>query len=197
MTADSRHHPPAATVHTPPARGAIVLGAAGALLQALGGVLETVDRVTVGEPGFALRTTLIGAAYLLLVGAVVALARSGAAGPGVAGKAGLGVAGAGWVLSAVAQLVLNADAALAEQVLFPLATVAVGAGMAMAGVAVVRARRWLGWRRWVPLLCGIYPFAVIFPVFAATGGPSFPVLSGWGLCWLILAGALWTAPALA
>jgi hypothetical protein len=42
----------------------------------------------------------------------------------------------------------------------------------------------------MPLLCGVYPFAVVFPVFAAVGEPSFLVLSGWGVCWLGLALAL-------
>jgi hypothetical protein len=32
------------------------------------------------------------------------------------------------------------------------------------------------------------------PVFGVTGGPNFLVLTGWGLCWLILSGALWTRP---
>jgi hypothetical protein len=63
--------------------------------------------------------------------------------------------------------------------------------MILAGIGVLRARRRRGWHRFVPLLCGLYPFAVIFPVFAATGAANFLVLSGWGACWLALAAALW------
>jgi hypothetical protein len=195
MTADPIHPAGAVATPTPSAgRTAIALGGFGAVLQVLGGLLETYDRVPAGEPGFVARTTVIGAAYLLLVATVLALARSRAAGHSAVARYALVVAAAGWALSAVAQLVLRVDVDLAEQVLFPIATVAIGTGMAAAGVAVLRTRRWRGWRRWVPLACGAYPFAIIFPAFAAAGEPNFLVLSGWGLSWLILTAALWSAP---
>lgn len=194
MTADPIHQ--AGAIATPSwsaIRATISLGGLGAVLHVLGGLLETFDRVRVGEPGFALRTTVIGAASLLLVATVVALAHSRAPGRGAVARYALVVAGVGWVSSAVAQLVLRVDVGLAEQLLFPTATAAIGAGMVMAGVAVLRARRWRGWQRWVPLVCGAYPFAVMFPVFALVGGPHFLVLSGWGLCWLVLTAALGSA----
>lgn len=175
-------------------RPLVTLAALGALLQFLGGILETVDRVEAGEPGFGLRTTVIGLAYLFLVGAVIALARSGAAGASRVASGALIVAGAGWAGSAVAQILLNVVREFAETVLFPIATIAVGAGMLIAGVAVARVRRWAGWHRWAPLVCGLYPFVVIFPSFAISGGPNFLVLSVWGLCWVLLAAALWTGP---
>ncbi len=169
---------------------AIVLCAAAAALQVLGGVIETVDRVRAGEPGFVLRTTVMAVAYLMLLVTALALARSGVAGRGRVARYGLVVAGAGWALSAAAQLVLRVDVDVAEQVLFPIATISIGAGMVAAGIGVVRAGRWRGWRHWAPLLCGLYPFVVVFPVFAAVGEPNFLVLSGWGACWLGLALAL-------
>jgi hypothetical protein len=179
---------------TPPvSRTVVVLGGVGALLQLVGGLIETVDRVRAGEPGFAVRTTVIAFAYLLLATTVLALARVEAAGPGRAARSALVVAGSGWLLSAIAQLVLSANVGLAEKVLFPVATIAIGGGMTVAGVAVLRSHRWRRWRRWVPLVCGVYPFAVIFPVFAAAGEPNFLVLSGWGLCWLVLSAAIWGA----
>lgn len=193
MTTDPIHPATVETSSPSVSRTAIALGGLGAGLQILGGLLETVDRVRVGEPGFGVRTTVIGAAYLLLVLTVLALARSGATGRGAVARFGLVVAGAGWVLSAVAQLVLRADLDLAEQVLFPIATTAIGVGMVAAGVGVLRTRRWRGWRRWMPLACGAYPFAVTFPVFATAGEPNFLVLSGWGACWLVLALALGSA----
>jgi hypothetical protein len=159
-------------------------------LQVLGGVLESVDRVKAGEPGFALRTTVMAVAYVMLLVLVLALARSGVAGRGKLARYGLVMAGAGWALSVVAQLALRTEVDLAEQVLFPTATVVIGIGMVAAGTAVRRAGHWRGWRRWGPLLCGLYPFAVIFPVFAAKGEPNFLVLSGWGACWLGVAVAL-------
>jgi hypothetical protein len=77
--------------------------------------------------------------------------------------------------------------------MFPAATVLVGIGMLVVGVGVLRARRWRGARRVVPLVCGLYPFLVLFPVFAASGGPNFLVLSGWGVCWALLSIALWVS----
>lgn len=187
----TRGHPAAiATPWQSVSRTAVALGAAGAVLQILGGVVETVDRVRAGEPGFGLRTTVIGVAYLMLLVTVLALGRSGVVGRGWIARHGLAVATAGWGLSAVAQLVLQVDVDLAERVLFPVATIGVSVGMVAAGGGVLRARRWRGWRRWVPLLCGLYPLAVVFPVFAATGRPVFLALSGWGACWLVLALAL-------
>lgn len=169
--------------------------AVGAFAQITGGILETVDRVLPPDPGYALRTTLIAAAYLLLLGGVIGLARSGAAGDGWLGRIGLPMAGLGWLASAIAQIVLQIDFTLAETVIFPAATVLLGLGMLLAGAAVLRARCWHGWHRIVPLLCGLYPFVVIFPVFAALGGPSFLALAGFGLCWLALGIALWTSAA--
>jgi hypothetical protein len=179
-----------ATARHAVSRKAVVLGATGAALQILGGVLETVDRVNAGEPGFAVRTMVIAVAYLMLLVTVLALARSGVAGRATATRYGLAMAGAGWALSAAAQLVLQVDVDLAEKALFPIATIAIGAGMVAAGIGVVRAGRWRGWRRWAALVCGLYPFLVVFPVFAAVGEPNFLVLSGWGACWLGLALAL-------
>lgn len=39
----------------------------------------------------------------------------------------------------------------------------VGVGLLVAGVGVVRAGAWSGWRRWVPLAIGIATFAVVTP----------------------------------
>jgi hypothetical protein len=194
MSALSGHPVDVTTTRQAVGPKAVVLGATGAVLQILGGVIETIDRVKAGEQGFALRTTVIALAYVMLVVIVLALARSGVAGRGPLARGGLVAAGAGWVLSAAAQLVLQVDVDLAEQVLFPIATVAIGAGMLSAGIGVVRAGGLRGWRRWTPLLCGVYPFAVIFPVFAALGEPNFLVLSGWGACWLGVALALRDTP---
>jgi hypothetical protein len=173
-------------------RWTAAVGVVGALLQVLGGILETVDRVLPGQPGFVLRTSVMGIAYLMLLTAVIGLGRSGAAGTGRPARLGLVGAGLGWALSAAAQFVLTANADLAEKVLFPVATTLIGIGMLIVGVAVLRARRWRGWHRVTPLICGLYPFLVIFPVFAATGGPNFLVLSGWGACWMAVAISMWT-----
>lgn len=167
-------------------RGAAAAGLVGAALQIVGGVVETVDRILQGAPGFALRTWVIGGAYLLLMTLVIGLARSGVAGAGVPARTGLVAASLGWALAAVAQIVLQINFTLAVMVLFPVSTVMIGVGMLVAGVGVLRARRWSGPSRFVPLLCGMYPLAMI-PIFAILGGPNFLVLAGQGVCWALLA----------
>lgn len=169
------------------------LGMLGGLVQILGGILETIDRVQPGQAGYEVRTSLMGLAYLLFLAPVAALSRSGLAEGRRTPRLGLIAAGAGWILYAVAQFLLQVDVNLAERVLFPIGTVIIGVGMITVGVGVLRSLRWTGWRRAVPLICGLYPFVVIFPSFASTGEPNFLVLSGWGVCWFALGAALWHA----
>ena len=72
------------------------------------------------------------------------------------------VAGAGWVLSAVAQLVLNIDSDVAEKALFPDRNHRHRCRNAGRWHRCTPCRRWSAWRRWVPLVCGVYPFVAIF-----------------------------------
>lgn len=76
-------------------------------------------------------------------------------------------------------------------VLFPVGTVLAGAGLVVAGVAVLRAGTWTGSGRFTPLLAGGYVFVVLLPAFGL--GPVGAVLAigGWGLCWILLDRALW------
>jgi hypothetical protein len=74
----------------------------------------------------------------------------------------------------------------------PLGALLTSIGMTMAGIGVLRAQRWSGWRRWVPLLTGLYPFVAMFPVVAATGEPSLPAIALWGVLWLALGYAVAT-----
>lgn len=174
-------------------RGAAAAGIVGGLLQVSGGIVWSVDRKLPGEPDFVLHTSMIGIAYVMLMVTVIGLTRSGAAGQARSARIGLGAAGLGWLLAAVAQFVLQVDFELAVKVLFPVSSVLNGLGMIMAGIGVFRVHAWRGWRRVITLICGLYPFLVIFPVFAASGGPNFLVLSGHGLCWALLGVALWTS----
>lgn len=62
----------------------------------------------------------------------------------------------------------------------------------VAGVAVARADIWRGGRRFVPLLCGVWPIATI-PAGAAIGDlPHFLAIAGWGVWWVALGAALLT-----
>ncbi|MGM9511612.1 hypothetical protein ACS5NO_28000 [Larkinella sp. GY13] len=63
-------------------------------------------------------------------------------------------------------------------------------GMVLVGIAVWRAGRWRGWQRWMPLLTGLYPLVVMFPVLAITGHPPRLLINLWGLVWALLGYAL-------
>jgi hypothetical protein len=64
-------------------------------------------------------------------------------------------------------------------------------GMVLVGIAVRRAGRWQGWLRWMPLLTGLYPLAVMFPVLAITGHPPRMLINLWGLVWALLGYAIY------
>jgi hypothetical protein len=171
-----------------------VAGLVGAVIQVVGGVVETLDRVRPGEPDFAIRTTVMTGAYLLLMTAMIGLSRSGLCGTGSLGRLGPLAAAGGFIAQAVAQIVLLFAVDLAEQVLFPIGLFLIGLGLILAGIGALRARRWHALDRAIPLICGLYPFLVVFPSFAAAGEPVFLVLSGWGVCLALLTLALYRAP---
>lgn len=136
--------------------------------------------------------SLAALSALLLVGGVVGLGRSRTAGDGRAGRIGLGVAAAGWVLIGAAYLasgILRAEVVM----LFATGTGLLWLGMLLAGVAVLRAGVWHGWRRAVPLLSAGY-LLVATPLFGLDGPVSHLAGSGVGACWLTLGVALLPAP---
>lgn len=50
-----------------------------------------------------------------------------------------------------------------------------GIGLILAGVHAVRERRWSGWRRYAILAAGLWPVAVVTPVFIASGWAAWPL----------------------
>lgn len=108
------------------------------------------------------------------------------------GRWGLNLAIAGRVVFIAAELV-SILSRTDENPLLPLGAVLTAVGMVTFGIAVVRARVWRGVPRVAPLLMGIYPFAVMFPLLAASGGkPSTPAIAGWGATAIVLGVALAT-----
>jgi hypothetical protein len=68
-----------------------------------------------------------------------------------------------------------------------------GVGLILEGIAVLRARIWDGWRRWLPLALGIWVFVPLMPAMglpvesaeAATAGWMLPFAAlGWRLATL-------------
>ncbi|MGW4210385.1 hypothetical protein ACWEIJ_20520 [Lentzea sp. NPDC004789] len=122
--------------------------------------------------------------------AVVALARSGAAGRGRFARLGLAAAIAGQLLLAAAELIWPGTPGLAD-VLFGVAPILTGAGLITAGAATIRTKAWTGSSRLLPLALGLYTVLVLIPVMIGSGGPPAPLalwtIAGWDLLWFLLA----------
>lgn len=83
--------------------------------------------------------------------------------------------------------------------LYALGALLSGLGMLLAGIATIAAQQIVDWRRFAPLLVGLYyvlmlPIQIIFFI-GPTGAPSTLLLSFWGLAWALLGYAIWHEPA--
>jgi hypothetical protein len=62
-------------------------------------------------------------------------------------------------------------------------------GLIVAGIAILRSRRWTSPLRWLPLATGLCPLTI--PVGLALGDvPHFLAIALWGACWAALGAAL-------
>jgi hypothetical protein len=150
-----------------------VLGALGAVFmlawpaQSQEGVLHYPFTIA----GFRIIQAWFFVHHLGLVTLLVALALSGAVGRSRVARAGawLGVIGmgmlAGMELFAMQYAEWNTKAANKSTMGagYGITTSLIGLGMLVAGVGVLRAGTWSGWRRWIPLLLGVTLFLVVTP----------------------------------
>ena len=72
-------------------------------------------------------------------------------------------------------------------VLYGVASIAIGVGLLLVGVAVRRQGAWLGWRRWVPLALGVWVFVPMTPAIMAGFVPARLAITGWMLLFAALA----------
>ncbi|MCE7987819.1 MAG: hypothetical protein DYG89_42180 [Caldilinea sp. CFX5] len=70
--------------------------------------------------------------------------------------------------------------------LLPLAAIVSALGILLTGIAVLRAKAWQGWTRWMPLLTGLYPWLGMFPFIVIADEPNLYAIGGWGLLRLAL-----------
>lgn len=121
----------------------------------------------------------LGAQVALLIG-TVALWHSRPHDDARAGYVGFAIAAlgrAGFVGAEIAALATGTT----QEAALPIAALLTAVGMVVAGVAVLRARRWVGWRRIAPLAAGAYPLLAMFPFAAAAeDGPPALTLGAWG-----------------
>jgi hypothetical protein len=159
------------------------------LMQLVIGPLQQFSPVAPPSLDFSIRNGLIAVTHALVLVGVIGLARSGAAGDGWLGKVGLGLAIIMGALFIPAELSIQANQPLGAT-LDGICAMGLGLGMILAGAAVLRAGRWQDWRRFIPLLFGLYPFLLIMPFIFLTGAPDFVAIGGWGVFSLLLGVAL-------
>jgi hypothetical protein len=83
---------------------------------------------------------------------------------------------------------------LAVWVLLPFAPLGAflnGLGMLLVGYASIKATIWTGWKRYTPLIAGLFPFVFMFPLRFLTGARPAAVIGFWGFAWILLGIASW------
>ncbi|MDF7817601.1 hypothetical protein P1X15_08340 [Runella sp. MFBS21] len=73
----------------------------------------------------------------------------------------------------------------------PLGAFLSGLGMILVGIASIKEKIWTGWKRYVPLVVGCFPFLFMFPLLIVTGNRPAAVIGFWGIPWIILGIAAW------
>jgi hypothetical protein len=164
------------------ARGAGVCTTAAGLLQlALGLTAGVFPQATSGSSPW---TVLSACALLLLVAGLGGLAVTELAGSGRLAIIGLAVAIAGAVTDLLAHVIAAIDPSRPVSPLFPVGEIGIWLGMVLTGAAVLRARRWPGRGRFLPLACGLYPLAAVLPAYLlGSGRAGYLVGAGLGLLW--------------
>jgi hypothetical protein len=127
--------------------------------------------------------------HVLLAAGVLGLARTGAPGRGGLATAGVGLTLLGLAVLIVAEAIsqVNQDTA---GLFYSSATLLMLLGLILLGIAVLRTGRWTSWRRFTPLVCGLYILLIMAPSFALPGFASNYAIGVWGVCWLLLGVAL-------
>ncbi|WP_020607254.1 hypothetical protein [Spirosoma spitsbergense] len=83
---------------------------------------------------------------------------------------------------------------LATWVILPFAPLGAflnGLGMILVGIASLKANVWTGWKRYVPLSVGLFPFVFMFPFVILTGARPAAMIGFWGVAWIALGLAAW------
>lgn len=162
----------------------------GALIQLISAGVQALSPVPPGSSQFVIRNVIVAISHVPVLIGIIGLARSGAAGSGGwLAKLGLSITLVGSALLIAFELILLMNVALGE-LLLGFYTPLTGLGLLLTGIAVLRAGHWQGWQRFAPLICGLYPFLILIPAFAASGGPNFWAIAGWQVPFMLLGLAL-------
>lgn len=124
--------------------------------------------------------------HLLLIVGAAGLAQSGAAGRGRLAGAGLWLTLLGLAVLTLAETIWAMSGEDAAVPFYSIGTLGTMLGLILAGVAVLRAGRWGGWRRYTVLATGLFIPLVLLPAFALPGYAANYAIGIWGICWLLI-----------
>jgi hypothetical protein len=184
------------------AAAAILIGAGGIvgqIVQASTDVPDDVFRYPWESGPYITLMPVLAFAFALVGVGLAGLRRSGLAGTSRAARFGLGLALAGAAAFVAAHVLSipvreqDVDDTGASLVggLFGLATLLMGVGLTVAGRAAVQARLWQGWRRFTPLVCGVW--ALLLEGLVLTGVMPLAI-AVFGALLLAIAVAVLTQP---
>jgi hypothetical protein len=167
------------------------------LEMALGVIAATVPMVlSPSAPSsleVALWNSLAAVSRALALIGIIGLSRGGAAGNGVLGKIGFGLAVPALALNVPIIASGAVKVTLLAQLLDGVTATFYALGLTLVGIAVLLARRWQGWHRFMPGLTGLYVLLVVTPyVLISRGGPDLPwFVASSDVFALLLGGALY------
>lgn len=75
---------------------------------------------------------------------------------------------------------------LNTKLFLPIGALLTGIGMIITGLQLLRRDRWQSHYRFTPLVVGLYPFLIMFPLVIITGRPDLNAILLWGIPWLLL-----------
>ncbi|MBK9489352.1 MAG: hypothetical protein IPO07_11595 [Haliscomenobacter sp.] len=73
----------------------------------------------------------------------------------------------------------------------PMGAFLTGLGMIIVGLASIKAKMWPGWKRYIPLIVGCFPFVFMFPLLIITGARPPAMIGLWGFPWIAMGVAAW------
>lgn len=174
-------------------RTAGLLGIAGAVIWFIAVVVQqSLGLQTPGKAGYAALQALYALAFLGILGSILGLRWSGAAGSSRFASIATGIYIAGMAGFVLGDLV-NAVTASEDIPIAPFASLVTTIGALLSGIAVLRARQWGSWQRFTPLLVFLYSFfGFMLPAIVTGQEPTVFALLVFGLPWLVQGLAVYT-----
>lgn len=123
---------------------------------------------------------------------IIGLIWSRAAGNGWFGKIAFALFALGYIVIMVATT-FSLFTGNNDSFLFPLGGITATLGCLLSGIAIVTAKRWLGWQRWSVMIYALYYWAALFlPLVIANQEPNQITETIWGFAWLLIGFALYS-----